>query len=134
MNQVIKDCEELGLMIEWNSSSFTAKLPDPNGSGIRIAIFSVDRKGLIAMGLSGGSFKKLELPHAIGHRFSAETAAMLPGVSQHPEKKHRWSKQVTLVELKPVYFTFITSVKKYIDDIMLEGRKVGATIQENIMN
>lgn len=130
VNQVIKDCEELGLIIEWNSSSFTAKLPDPNGSGIRIAIFSVDRRGLIAMGLSRGQFKKLDLPYEMNHIFSADTAAMLPGVTQHPIKKLRWSRYVTLTELKPVYHSFIGRVKEYLNDIIIEGRKVAAELKQ----
>src|SRR6478735_7445309 len=87
VNQIIKDCDASGLVIEWNQGSFTVKLPDPDGSGIKIVVFSVDKKGLVAKGLSGGKFRKLGLPHEIGFRFAVDNTAMLPGVTPNPIKR-----------------------------------------------
>lgn len=43
-NQTIKDCEELGLVIEWNVSSFSVKLPDPQGSELELEyLLSIER-------------------------------------------------------------------------------------------
>ena len=138
VNQLINDCEALGLVIEWNSGSFTFRLPDPNGSGIRIAIFSIDRRGGVAMGRSGGQFDKLSLPHEIGYKFTVDTGALLPGITQHATRKHRWSKDSTLMDLKPVYPLFMSRIKRYIDELREELSKVPgskaneATDEENM--
>ncbi len=127
-NQIIKDCEELGLFIEWNTSSFGVKLPDPQGSGIKIGIFTIDRTGFVYLGYSKGQFEKLKLPLEISYNFSADTASMLPDIKQHPDKKHVWHKYSTLSDLKPVYEEFRHRVEKYIDDITAEGQRTAANM------
>jgi hypothetical protein len=77
------------------------------------------------MGRSGGQFGKLNLPHHIGYKFTADTAAMLPGITPHSVRKHRWAKDSTLMDLKPVYQQFMSRVKRYIDELKIEIEKVG---------
>ncbi|MCX7735701.1 MAG: hypothetical protein N2319_03210 [Candidatus Kapabacteria bacterium] len=122
--QVIKDSEELGLYIEWNSGSFSIKLPDPQGSGIKIGIVNIDRGGLFYLGYSRGQFEKLQLPLEICYSFAADTAKLLPGIKQRPDKPHIWNKYSTIGDLKKVYPQFMERVKKYIDDIINEGQKI----------
>lgn len=121
--QVIKDSEELGLYIEWNSGSFSIKLPDPQGSGVKIGIVNIDRGGLFYLGYSRGQFEKLQLPLEISYSFAADTAKLLPGIKQSPDKPHIWNKYSTIGDLKKVYPQFMDRVKKYIDDIINEGQK-----------
>jgi hypothetical protein len=125
-NEIIKDCEEMGLVLEWNTSSFGVKLIDPQGSGKRIALFTVDRAGYVYLGYSKDQFEKLQLPSEICYRFSADTAAMLPGIKQNPERKHVWVKYSTLNDLMPVYQRFRQRVKQYVDEIISEGQKMAA--------
>ncbi|SRR6266496_4510766 len=123
-NQIIKDCEEMGLFIEWNTSSFSVKLPDPLGSGIKIGVFTVDKWGYVYLGFSRGQFEKLEIPLEISYSFSADTAIMLPGIKQHGDQKYRWDRYATVDELRPVHNEFIGRVKKYTQEILtaLENR------------
>jgi hypothetical protein len=121
--QIIKDSEELGLYIEWNTGSFSVKLPDPRGSGVKIGIINVDRGGLFYLGFSKGQFEKLDLPFELSYQFCADTAAMLPDVKQSPDKKHLWNKYSTLGALKPVYKSFMGRVSTYIEDIATVSQK-----------
>jgi hypothetical protein len=123
-NQIIADCENLGLDIEWNSGSFSLKLPDPQESGIKISIVTIDRKGLFYMNyFAAGQFERLQLPIELNYNFVADTAAMLPGIKQNPDKKYIWNKYSTLSDLKQVYTRFLERVKKYKEDITTERMK-----------
>lgn len=117
-NQIIKDSQDLGLYIEWNAASFSIKLPDPQGSGIKIAVFNVDKNGLLNLGLSRPQFESLGLSREISYQFATDTASLLPGIKQNPDKKHIWNKYSTLNDLRKVYQQFMDRVKKYINEII----------------
>jgi len=123
-HRIIKDSEDLGLYIEWNSGSFSIKLPDPQGSGIKISLLSITKGGLVNLGYSGDQFEKLQLSRELSHRFAADTASLLPGIKQHPDKKHIWVKHTILAELEKVYPQFLRRVKVYIDEIKNGDRVV----------
>jgi hypothetical protein len=122
-NQIIKDSEELGLYIEWNTGSFSIKLPDPLGSGVKIGIVNIDRVGLFYLGFSKPQFEKLKLPLELCYNFAKDTAAMLPGIRQNPEKQHIWNKYSTLTDLKPVYAQFKERLKRYLEEIRNESER-----------
>jgi len=63
------------------------------------------------------------LPIELNYNFVADTAAMLPGIKQNPDKKYIWNKYSTLSDLKPVYTRFLERIKKYKDDITTERMK-----------
>jgi hypothetical protein len=120
---IIKDSEAMGLYIEWNTGSFSVRLPDPLGSGLKISIINIDRSGLFYLGYSKAKFEKLGLPLDISSKFAANSAALLPGIKQHPDKKHIWNKYSTLVDLQKVYPAFMNLIKIYIDEITLVQQK-----------
>ena len=121
--QIKKDCEDLGLDIDWMAASFTARLPDPQGSDIRIPIINVDKRGHLNLGLAGPSIKKLQLPLEISHRFAADTAEMFKGIKSKPNREHIWDKDAKLGDLHHVYPEFMKRLRKYIDDISNEREK-----------
>jgi hypothetical protein len=123
-HQITRDCEDLGLDVVWNSGSFSIKLPDPRGSGVKIAIAHFMKSGSFNLGFSGPQFKELQLPREISNRFASDTASLLPGMQPHLVKKHIWQKYSTLDDLKKVYPKFIDRVKKYLDEIRMEGHKI----------
>jgi hypothetical protein len=120
--QIIKDSEENGYYIEWNTGSFGIKFPDPQGSGIRVSILNVDRNSLIYLGYSEGQLKKLGLPLELSYDLAKETAEILPN-TQQSSLKNGWIKYATLSDLKPVYEIFMNRVKKYTHDITFEIQK-----------
>jgi hypothetical protein len=125
-NQVIKDCENLGLIVEWNTGSFGVKFPDPNGSGIRISIFNVERTGWLYLGFSKGQFERLNIPLEISYKFAADTAAMFRSITPHPIQKHRWAKYSNLADLTLVYKKFMDRIKQYIEEITNEEQRAAA--------
>ncbi len=122
-NQIIKDSDDLGLYIEWNAASFSIKLPDPQGSGIKIAVFNVDKYGILNLGLSGPQFKTLGLSREISSNFAIDTASLFSNIKQHPVKKHIWDNYSTVNDLQKVYPQFMSRVKQYIDDITTDQQK-----------
>ena len=123
--RLIRDCAALGLETVWNSGSFSLKLPDPQGSGLRIGVFNVDRTGYVYLGYSQGQFEKLQLRLELSYDFAAQTAALLPGISQHPVQKGSWNKYATLDDFQQQYDRMLKIVAGYIEKIREEGRTSG---------
>lgn len=123
VQQIIKDSEDLGLCIEWNSSGFGIKLPDPQGSGEKIGIVNVKKNGTVFPCYSEGQFERLQLPMELSHRFADDTAKLLPGIIQNPDKRYVWNKHSPIGDLKKAYPKFMDIVKKYISDISNEIHK-----------
>jgi len=121
--QIIKDSQESGYFIEWNTGSFGVKLYDPQGSGIKIGLFTVDKNGLVYLGYSQGQFSKLDLPLELSYNLAKDTAEILPNIKQNPVTKNSWNKYSTLSDLRPVYNTFRNRIKTYVDDITIAGQK-----------
>jgi hypothetical protein len=121
--QIIKDSQESGYYIEWNTGSFGVKLFDPLGSGIKIGMYTVDKNGLIYLAYSQGQFNKLGLPLELTYDFAKDTAEIFPNVKQNPITKNSWNKYSTLSDLMPVYSAFKDRVKVYADQITISGQK-----------
>lgn len=121
--QIIKDSQEIGYYIEWNTGSFGVKLLDPQGSGVKIGLFTVDKNGLVYLGYSQGQLTKLGLPLELSYNLAKDTAAILPSIHQNPVTKNSWNKYSTLSDLRPVYGQFMNRIKTYVDEITLAGQK-----------
>jgi hypothetical protein len=121
--QVIKDAEEKGFFIDWNSGSFGIKLLDPQGSGVKISILNVDRNGLIYLGYCQNQLNKLGLPLELSYKLAKETAELLPGILQNTETKYTWNKYSTLKDLKPVYEDFMKVVLNYVEALKRSGER-----------
>lgn len=121
--QIISDAQESGYFIEWNTGSFGVKLLDPEGSGIKIGLFIVDKTGLVYLGYSKEQFNKLGLPLELSYNFAKDTADILPNIIQNPTTKNTWNKYSTLSDLQTVYIEFKEIVEKYVNEITVAGQK-----------
>ncbi len=124
VQQILKNFEELGLVVEWNTGSVGVKLPDPSGSGIKIGVFTIDKSGKFYLGYSKSQFEKLAIPLEVSYAFCSDTASMLPGITQNPITKNSWNKYSSLQDLKPVYERFMVRVNQYIEEIRIAGEKL----------
>lgn len=122
--QIINDAQESGYFIEWNSGSFGVKLMDPQGSGIKITLFTVDKNGLVYLGYTQGQFVKLGLPLELSYNFAKDTADFLPHIKQNPLTQNSWNKYSNLYDLQPVYNAFKYRTKTYVDDITTAGQQL----------
>ncbi len=121
VRQIIKESEEIGLVVEWNSLSFSIKFPDPQGSGVKISIIVFDKVGWFYLRPSEVAFKKLQIPVEISYKFAEETARIL-NIQCNSEIKSTWKSYPSIENLKPVFNQFMASLKKYIDEIRKEGQ------------
>lgn len=122
--QIIRDTQESGYFIEWNSGSFGVKLFDPQGSGLKITLFTIDRVGFLYLGYTQGQFKKLGLPLELCYNFAKDTEDILPNTQQHPVIKNAWIKYSNLTDLQPVYKAFMDRTKAYVEEIALTGQQL----------
>lgn len=126
--QIIADCEEEGYLIEWNTGSFGVKLADPEGSGVKISLFNVDRGGLVYLGFSREAFEKLGLSKDFSSRYAIDTAKLFPGLKPSKAKSHLWEKYQTLDSLKKVYQPFMQRVLSYTHEIAKARNTVDTTL------
>jgi hypothetical protein len=115
--QIIADCEKRGYFIKWGTGSFVVTLPDPNGSGLKITLFVVDRKALVYLIWSTMQFEKLELPLDISYSFAAETAKLFKNLSVNAKYPNSWDSYQTLHNLKPVYASFMERLDQFVAEI-----------------
>lgn len=115
--EILKVAEETGYFIVWNSGSFSVKLVDPQGSGLKIGLFTVDRHGLLYLGYSQSHLKKLGIPLELSYEYAKDTAKLFPNIQQNPETKSSWNRYSSIADLKPVFPEFMVRVKRYVDQI-----------------
>ncbi len=122
--QIIRDAEDLNYFIEWNTGSYTVKLLDPQGSGIKISLFTVDRVAMVYLKFSDSQMTRLGLPVELMYDFAKDTAAIIPNIQYNTITKNSWNKYSKLSDLQPVYPQFMARVKKYVEDIELAGQRI----------
>lgn len=110
--------------IDWNNGSFVAKIFDPNGSGQKITMFVVDRKGMFYIGWSGTQLKRLGLDYNLSNEYVSKTAKLLPNIHQDIKHKDSWNRYSNLKDLKPVYNDFMAEVEKYKDLIIKKSEAI----------
>jgi hypothetical protein len=122
--QILNDAKEKGYLIDWNLGSFVVKYLDPNGSGQKISLFVVDRKGLFYLIQSGEQLKRLGLSNESANNFAERTAALLVGIEQHSKNLDTWNKYGKTKMINEVYSRFMEEVDHYVERINEESKKV----------
>ncbi|RYE50967.1 MAG: hypothetical protein EOP48_18925 [Sphingobacteriales bacterium] len=123
--RIIADAEAMGLFIEWRSGSFSVRLPDPLGSGLKMSLLNVDRSGLFYIGIATARYQKLGVDMEIIHSFARDTAPLLPGIVQSADKPYLWNKYSELKNLHPVYDKFMLRLEQHTVEIknLIEQKK-----------
>lgn len=120
---ILEDVRKKGFYIDWNLGSFVVKYLDPNGSGLKISLFVVDRKGMFYLIQSGEQLKRLGIPNQISYDFARETAKLINGIEQHSKNFDTWNKYGKTKEIKSVYPKFMYEIEKYATKIDEESKK-----------
>lgn len=124
--QIILDAQESGYYIEWNTGSFGVKLPDPQGSGLKITLFTVDKFGKLYFGYSRALLDKLGLAPELSYNLAIDTASLL-NLQQNQETKYSWNKYSSLKDLQPVYHSFMARMASYANEIVLAGQNLNVS-------
>jgi hypothetical protein len=111
--QIILDCEQRGYFIDWKQGSFVVKLIDPNGSGVKITLFIVDKYGMVYLGYAAQQLEKIGLPLDISYTYAADTAKLFMNLSVHHKYKNTWAKNQSLTNLRSVYEPFMERVGRF---------------------
>lgn len=88
--QIKTDMQELGCEIQWRQSSFVVRLPDPSGSGQRLTLLIVGKRGEIYAGWLPDQLKKIGLPSNIGETYFEDIKSTLNGCELNPDKHDVW--------------------------------------------
>ena len=123
--KILFDAKENGHYIDWNQSTFVVKHIDPNGSGQKITLFVVDRKGLFYLMQSGEQLKRLGLSTQIANDFAFETAKLVNGIQQNAKNLDTWNKYAKITDIKPNYEKFINETENYIRKIDEQIKAIG---------
>ena len=125
--KILEQAIKSGYHINWNTASFTVKILDPNGSGQKITMFVVDRKGMFYVGWSGTQLKRLGLDFNLSNEYVTKTAKLLPNIHQDAKHKDFWNTDCNLKHLRLVYNEFMAEVEKY-KDLIIEKSEAVANI------
>ena len=123
--KILFDAKENGHFVDWNQSTFVVKHIDPNGSGQKITLFVVDRKGLFYLMQSGEQLKRLGLSTQIANEFAFETAKLVNGIQQNAKNLDTWNKYAKITDIKPNYEKFINETENYIRKIDEQIKAIG---------
>ncbi|WP_242094293.1 hypothetical protein [Aestuariivivens sediminicola] len=126
--QILEQAIKSGYHIDWNSGSFSVKILDPNGSGQKITMFVVDRKGMFYIGWSGTQLKRLGLDYNLSSEYVTKTAKLLPNIQQDLKHKDFWNRNSNLKDLRLVYNEFMAEVEKYKDLIIKKSEAIANII------
>jgi hypothetical protein len=114
---IIAECEEKGYYIHWGQGSVVVKLPDPEGSGIKITLFVIDKRGTVVLGWSAGQIDRLGVPKEISYKFSADTAKLFPNIKPSPKYPEGWVRAAQLTDMIKVSDRFIECVDSFVAGI-----------------
>lgn len=127
VKNIIKNAISKNLEIDWNLGSFAIKFLDPSGSGIKISLLVVDRKGKIYLIQSGEQLKRLGYNQKIAYNYASETAKLFKNLSQHKTNLDTWNKYGKIQDLKAVYDQFEEQMDIYIESVTQENQAVAST-------
>jgi len=122
--RILNDAKVNGHLIDWNQGSFAVKHLDPDGSGQKISLFVVDRKGLFYHMSTGHQLKRLGLPTDLANEYALSTAKLLKDMKQNPKIPDTWSRYAKILEIKPIYSQFLEKVEQFIRQV---DEKIKAT-------
>lgn len=122
--RILNDAKVNGHYIDWNLGSFAVKHLDPEGSGQKISLFVVDRKGLFYHMSSSQQLKRLGLPTEFANEYALSTAMLLKDMKQNPNTPDTWSRYGKILEIKPIYSQFLEKVDQFIRKV---DEKIKAT-------
>lgn len=71
--------QDAGYVVEWGSSSFSAKYPDPNGSTALISLFVVNRYGGFYLMETERQLARIGVDSNLGIQYARRMAAVIPG-------------------------------------------------------
>jgi hypothetical protein len=92
------------------------KYYDPGGSGTKITILVVEKKGTFYVGWVRQQLSKIGLPEEIGLNYVAQTAKLV-GLKPQEDNPEWWQGFPDLSQLMPIYTEFMEEVEKFIKDI-----------------
>ena len=117
--RLISDLEAMGAETHWKEASFSAKLPDPGGSGRRLTLLLVNKHGETYVGWLPGQLEELGLSENIGRQYYQRTAALFKNctVKKMPAGGLAWTRRIPLSEFAKRYDDFMDILSETIQQI-----------------
>ncbi|TXF89251.1 hypothetical protein FUA23_10900 [Neolewinella aurantiaca] len=79
--------QDAGHFIDWGSSSFVAKYPDPNGGSILISLFVVNKYGAFYLMPTEKQLQRIGVDGHLGIEYAQRIAAVIPGAQPGVDTK-----------------------------------------------
>lgn len=117
VKQIMQDVSNLGCIIEWKQSSFVVKLADPGGSGQRLSLFNIGKRGEMNFGWLPGQLKSLNISEEIAFNFINKVAQLFSNVEVNPKYPDSLTEPIFISELLDKYNEFLSLLQMTIDQI-----------------
>jgi len=117
--------QDAGYVVEWGSSSFSAKYPDPNGSSALISLFVVNRYGGFYLMATERQLAKIGVESDLGIQYARRMASVIPGAQPGVGAKSCLRNYMKLPVVGPVADEVLTTVGWFVERI--EGNESNDT-------
>ncbi len=119
VKQVINDCEQRGMLIEFGISTVGFKLLDNNNN--KISAFFIDRKEFFYIWYVGNQLHRRGYNAEIGNKFAAHTAELFGlKLTYTDDLKCSWNKYLRVQDLQNKYAQFLECLDTLVDDFNKE--------------
>jgi hypothetical protein len=109
--------QDAGYVIEWGSSSFKVKYPDPNGSSVLISLFVVSRQGYFYLMATERQLAKIGVDGDLGIQYARRMAGVIPRAEPGITSQSSLRKYVMLLAVGPVAEGVFEVVEWFVEGI-----------------
>jgi hypothetical protein len=109
--------QDAGYVLEWGTSSFLIKYPDPNGSSVLVSLFVVNRYGGFYLMATERQLTKIGVDSNLGIQYARRMAAAIPGAQPGVGAKSCLLKYMRLPAVGPVADEVMDNVHWFVEGI-----------------
>lgn len=113
-----------GYLVDWGQATFSLKIPDPNGSGSKITIFQVSKKGDCYIGYSAQQLENLGLDKTLAYDFCKRTLPLFNNLEVNRKFPESWNRWIGLKEFEPKLDEFILKCNEFVERIKEQSKAV----------
>lgn len=112
--------QDAGYVLEWGTSSFLVKYPDPNGSSVLVSLFVVNRYGGFYLMATERQLTKIGVDSDLGIQYARRMAAVIPGAQPGVGAKSCLLNYMRLPAVGPVAEEVLNTVEWFVESIESE--------------
>jgi hypothetical protein len=109
--------QDAGYVVDWGSSSFSVKYPDPSGSTTLISLFVVNKYGAFYLMTTEKQLSRIGVDGNLGIEYAQRMAAVIPGAKPGVDAKSALRNYMKLSAVGPVAGEVLDVARWFIQEI-----------------